>query len=391
MDHFSWADSVQAIFGPCLACWGSRPKDNEDDEEHGPAFVPRARSDELEGLLASTDDADDLGDAETLSLHSNIGDRDRRRRKHRQPRKGIRVFGFDLFGRPPIHLPEEEEEDTGISHRRIRTISASTLDSDAAPLDPSTIDELSVAHLTESIVQREEERRRREEKRRRRKEKKERARLALAMALERGEAEFEGFQGSGPTSGYPQSTFHTTGTESLDTPSTSTHDDFGPFEQGRRDMDVDHADFGAEPYTPSRRERGVNGSSGTGSDSRSRTSASVSSPDPSQYNHHYTSQAPPPDRPQRKKRRSSRHSTSSASQSISIPSPVPQQTSFPAIAEHEQGLPLQRSETLPAEFGINDPTDDSANGFPIVGLRGVPRRKSSQATSGAFLARRGDD
>lgn len=195
MERFSWSDNLRAALAPCLACFHTR-QDNDDEEQgqynhhhatsnRGPDYVPRARADELEGLLADSDDA------ETLSLHSNIGRDDNRRRKRRRPRKGIRLFGFDLFGKPPIHLPEDDEVDA--RRARSRTISASTLDSDAAPLDPSMIDQLSATRLAEGEAQREAERLAKEERRRRRKEKKAARQAALALALEGNQDEFEGF------------------------------------------------------------------------------------------------------------------------------------------------------------------------------------------------------
>lgn len=196
MATFSWSDSIRATFGPCLSCLKTRPE--PDDEDHGPHFIPRARPDELEGLLADSDDA------ETLSLHSNVGDYDGRRRKRRSPpsHTGIKLFGFYLFGRPPIHLPDDDEPAYSVARNsrrsveRTRTISASTLDSDASPLDPSTIDELTAARVAERIAQQHEaERLAKEERRRQRRERKEAQRAALALALHTTEGEeFEGFQ-----------------------------------------------------------------------------------------------------------------------------------------------------------------------------------------------------
>ncbi|KAJ3540097.1 hypothetical protein NM688_g6275 [Phlebia brevispora] len=98
MATFSWSDSLHATFGPCLGCFSAQP-DSEDDD-HGPHYIPRARPDELEGLLADSDDA------ETLSLHSNVGDRDAQRRNRRRAtsRKSIQLFGFYLFW-PPSYTP----------------------------------------------------------------------------------------------------------------------------------------------------------------------------------------------------------------------------------------------------------------------------------------------
>ena len=194
MERFSWTDNLRAAFAPCLACLQPQQRDDEDDERQqynhhhtarGPDYVPRARADELEGLLQDTDDA------ETLSLHSNIGRDDSRRRKRRRPRKGIKLFGFDLFGKPPIQLPDDDDDD--LRAPRSRTISSSTMDSDAAPLDPSTIEQLSAARAAEGAAQREAERLAKEERRRRRREKKAAREAALALALDRSQDEFEGF------------------------------------------------------------------------------------------------------------------------------------------------------------------------------------------------------
>lgn len=198
--HFSFSDSLQAAVSSCLCCFQSSDPERDpaqDNDSSRNALIstmppPRARPDELEGLLADSDSAD----AETLSLHSNLGD-ERRRRKRRRPRKGIKLFGFDLFGRPPIHLPESDDEDYGHG-RRTRTISSSTLDSDAAPLDASVLDEASVARLAAATAAAEEEQRRaKEERRRLRRERKELKRMALAMAMgmhaSADQGEFEGF------------------------------------------------------------------------------------------------------------------------------------------------------------------------------------------------------
>lgn len=212
--HFSWSDSFQAAFSSCLPCLKTDvPSDTEDNGEapgrsaHRHALLAsgiippsRARPDELEGLLADASD-----DAETLSLHSNIGSDRRRKGKgsrkkwRRGAPKQIRVFGYDLFGRPPaIQLPESDNEDAGEGRsERSRTISTDTLDSDAAPLDVAAIEEMSAARHTEAVAREEEERRAKEERRRRRREKRELKRAAMARALEQqtnADEEFEGFQ-----------------------------------------------------------------------------------------------------------------------------------------------------------------------------------------------------
>ncbi|KAI0088951.1 hypothetical protein BDY19DRAFT_993760 [Irpex rosettiformis] len=389
MASFSWSDGLRAALSPCLTCLKSREdSDNEDSQNHnrGPDYVPRARADELEGLLADTDDA------ETLSLHSNIGQGGRRKKRARRG-KNIRLFGFDLFGRPPIHLPEDED-DLLSPPRRTRTISGSTVDSDASPLDPSTIAQLSA----ESAAQEEADRRAKEERHRRRKEKKAR-KAALAAALERGEGgDFEGFQGSGDLVNHPS---YGPRTRSSDGKSAATIDDFGPFEHAmpsphypQETVDEDDADFDALAYSRSSR---VAGGSGTGSDSRSRTSGSISNADPSHYNHHYLSMqhethslptspvSPVGATPKKHKKRtkSSKHS-SSTSRSESISTPPPHQSTFPTIAEHDR-IPSPQKQFVSAE-----PTHPSETvGFPSVGFGGGRiSRKNSEA--GVFLATRGD-
>ncbi|KAL1941798.1 hypothetical protein VTO73DRAFT_6798 [Trametes versicolor] len=334
--HFSWSDSFQAAFSSCLPCLKTdAPSDTEDNgEAHGrggahrhallaSGIIPpsRARPDELEGLLADASD-----DAETLSLHSNIGDRRRkgkgsRKKWRRGAPKQIRVFGYDLFGRPPaIQLPESDNEDGGEGRsERSRTISTDTLDSDAAPLDVAAIEEMSAARHTEAVAREEEERRAKEERRRRRREKRELKRAAMARALEQqtnGDQEFEGFQGSGPVYGIdgPFSPSLGSGSGSM---SVSDSQDFGPFAQGQlsqpfdadaaleeeAEAEGDGADFGAESYTRRPRRSTITGgrsgtsetrstSTGTGSNSQQYQYAGVAP-----YNHQFIAQQPIPHSP----------------------------------------------------------------------------------------------
>jgi len=247
-----------------------------------------------------------------------------------------------------------------------KSLSTSTLDSDAAPLDPSTIAQLSAAQPS-SADQSKEELRKKEERRRKRREKKERNE-ALARAMGQVDDEFEGFPGSGP--GVP-------------TPSSPREfilvSPLSPNEELAED-----ADFDADAYNTRKRT----GSTRSDSDSRSRTSASVSNPDPSHYSRYYSQQPapiPPPttrrqnshDVPQ-KKRKSSRpkgsfkSSSSKTSQSPSIRSPV--EATFPShpviVKPDFEGFP-----------------NDGA--FPSTGFGGRMSRKNSEM--GVFLARRGDD
>ncbi|EJF58160.1 hypothetical protein DICSQDRAFT_139644 [Dichomitus squalens LYAD-421 SS1] len=307
--HFSWTDSFQAAVSSCLPCLhSSDPASDSDDHQsprpRNPAFAhaippPRARPDELQGLLADTDD-----DADALSLHTNPGERRTRKKRRKQP-KHIRVFGYDLFGRTPaVQLPESDDEDgaRALGARRgagdrVRTISTSTLDSDAAPLDASTIEELSAARHAEALAREEQERREKEERRRRRRERRELKRAAMARALElqaNGEHEFEGFQGSGPvfgvTSPFSPSAGSGTGTGSGSI--TSSQQEFGPFAQGQPvepfdpdaaeaareavEAEADGADFGGESYTSRPRKskgKSLNGA-GTMSTSDTRSSSS---------------------------------------------------------------------------------------------------------------------
>ncbi|KAH9948062.1 hypothetical protein B0H21DRAFT_292025 [Amylocystis lapponica] len=409
---FSWSDSVRAAVSSCLPCLTSSDTNHDPADSQRPRNAllhtmppPRARPDELEGLLADSDSAD----AETLSLHSHLGD-ERRHRKRRRSHKGIRLFGWDLFGRPPIYLDSDDEDGAA----RARTISSSTLDSDAAPLDASTIDELSTARLAAATAAAEEEHRRaKEERRRLRRERKELKRVALAMGLgarpEGDDDEFEGFPGSGPAS--VSMLRAAVGSASGSGSMSPSVDEFGPFADGRAhapldDADVDGADFGAETYAR-RVPRGA--SSGTGSDSHSH-SRTDSQLDPAAYNHHYLSQQPAPAEPQRKKKRksakgrsqSSKQSESShepsllSSHSPSITSPPPDSVGFlePDIVfadDQFEGFPGGGLEAAHAEeqelvAKVNEP--GAEGGFPSAGLRGFQRRKSDM---GVFLARRGDD
>ncbi|KAI9462881.1 hypothetical protein BJY52DRAFT_117178 [Lactarius psammicola] len=395
MESFSWSDSLRALAAPCLSCLRASKNERND----------------LEDLLADSGSGTTTDrDAETLSLHSNPG---APRRKRARFTKTIRLFGWNLFGRPPIRLPddddEEEEEgaragrEQGQGSRRSRrsrrppptALSSSTLDSDAAPLDSAAIE----SHAT----RRAEEEAARAERRARRRERKERKRAALALALEHaavldGNAEFEGFPGSGDRRPPPASPF-ARGSEDY-------RDDDDEDEEG---------DFGAGAYA--RRTRGGS-DSGRGSDSRSRTSTSLSSGPQQQqgqpYNHHYISQqpsahpaVPPPPPPvmpplpaqRSKKGKSSRssasktssssrrsHSSPSASQSPSLASPVATQFSdaVPAPAPRT----AQEFEGFPSDLGLHTAgIERLSSGFPSPGIGG---RRNGKRDMGAFLANRGD-
>ncbi|THH28511.1 hypothetical protein EUX98_g5680 [Antrodiella citrinella] len=435
MASFSWSDGFQAALAPCLACLnlqrnrGVQLDESDDDQaQHQPPHqhVPaRARPDELEGLLADSDDA------ETHSLHSNLGgDQGRRRRRKRKQPRGIRVFGYDLFGKPPIHLTDDEDESPSAlgpgrprprpraNDDRSRTISTDTLDSDAAQLDAATIDEMSAARIAEGIKREEEERRLKEERRKLRRERKELKKaalqLALAQAKANGGAGFEGFQGSGPEHGHIPSPFrHTDGS---DMSSPRLQEECGPFEHAQLfqapivlprqeldDAEMDGADFGAENYAR-RATDGNNG--GGGSDSRSATTSNTgsSSRHTRQYSYQSQTQHPPPfsphdpdgtpTQPRKKSRKSGRHSISTTSQSTGSGPLSPPLSAHgfpqPKIATPENVNESQRLEDVEG-FG-DQSAQAAASAFPSTGLLrggGGMRRKNSEA--GVFLARRGDD
>lgn len=271
MDSFNWADSIRATLGTCIPCIKASP-DSDGELENASRGHVSAR-DELERLL--DEPLSDEDNAETMSLHSNVGVR--RRTAAPKPRKSIRLFGVDLFGKRPIrNSVEQDDEETHADRdtRRPRAISTSTLDSDAAPLaddaiagftakahqrwaPPQTDEELAAEEL------REQERLEQEAQRERRRERKQIKKLAALGAFS-GSQDFEGFPGSG--SGAPP-----------------TLDEFGPFighpvqqpEQLKPDSGEDReedADFGATAYTKKRRTAGSESSrSGSGSHSRTRS------------------------------------------------------------------------------------------------------------------------
>jgi len=328
---FLWTDTVQIALGSCLPCIVGQTKTSATtpEEDHRTVNrIPRARPDELQGLLADTDT-----EAETMSLHTNPGERNRKRTKKKKksqgaaPARTITLFGYDLFGRaapPPIQLPEDGQDafygpSEGSRRRRsdsaagaiqtpsVMTVpSTSTFDSDAAPLDADTIAAFSstgaAAALVEAAAQAEAVRlAEKEERRKKRKERKEMKRLAEAMAARGGSLNsleddaFEGFQGSGgePVSGaayprMPNPSFYShrhRGSESGSgfSGSTSARTSATPVMSPppstgvvavALDDDDDEADLDGAMYSRKNRPRALGKSQG--SDSRSRTSASVS-------------------------------------------------------------------------------------------------------------------
>ena len=203
------------------------------------------------------------------------------------------LFGYTLFGRPPIYLSDEDGKDDphGIGGGRARALvtnSSSTLDSDAAPLDANTIERLtSPDHLAALAAQRENERwwleaedeaRRKAERRARRQERKARARASALSPLADTDM-FEGFQGSGmvPTS-FP---FHQAVEVIPNRPGADGLGRDGDFDgsNASHSGDADDADLGGELYVRKKKPSGALSTSG--SDSRSRTSTSFSAGDAS--------------------------------------------------------------------------------------------------------------
>ncbi|KAH8116064.1 hypothetical protein DFH11DRAFT_1583964 [Phellopilus nigrolimitatus] len=326
MDSFSWTDSVRATVSTCLPCFASTqqdPGDSANENEGRSARRGASHYDELEGLLG---DVEMDVDAETMSLHSNIGhegaDGRRKKKKKRGPKKSIRLFGYDLFGRRPIHLSEsEDDEPVTLSARRQRlgrlssahsSSSISAFDSDASPLDAAAISQLSAqdiaaraaheAFLHEAEEQRRrEEREEKEERRRRRRERRELKRVAEALqngaGMNMDGEEFEGFPGSGQL----RSPFSAVSESVMSSPTVPNApvEEFGPYIGGAippvvcgDDAAVGEADFGGEAYARKTRSRGSD-SSRSRTQSQSQTSASHSNAGSSQYTHQYLSRGPP--------------------------------------------------------------------------------------------------
>ena len=110
------------------------------------------------------------------------------------------MFGFDLFGRPPIQLPDNADDallfrrqHSGSGNTPTTTLTTQTFDSDAAPLHISTIQEISVSKATEAAEAEVKRLKEKEERRQRRKARKAMRRLVEAGVVGDGE-EFEGFQ-----------------------------------------------------------------------------------------------------------------------------------------------------------------------------------------------------
>lgn len=143
MDDFSLFDQLRACL-PCIR----RPdidSDGDDDVEARGARGSAAARPELDRLLFDSDhEATDV-EADAMSLHSNVGGRSRRNKKRRRGAgKSIKIFGYDLFGRPrlPDASPEHSEDESsalapaGLLNLRPGPRPRVTSSTSSAPLDP---------------------------------------------------------------------------------------------------------------------------------------------------------------------------------------------------------------------------------------------------------------
>ncbi|KAI9458080.1 hypothetical protein HD554DRAFT_2177481 [Boletus coccyginus] len=334
---------------------------------------PSSSSNDLEHLLRDSD-------SDGISLHSNLGATAHRRAKHRRrPKFSLTLFGYTLFGRPPIYLSDDDDGDD-LHSRRARALltnSSSTLDSDAAPLD---------REIERQRLEAEEEARRKAERRARRRERKARARSPALMSLTGASPHpdidtFEGFQGSGMIS--TSLPFRAVEVISDGLGRDGVFDGSNASHSG----DADDADLDGGLYT---RKRPSGALSASGSDSRSRTSASVSTGDTSHIQNlpnHTTHQFTPYPHtemhlpaPVRKKSHRASKRTSTVSSVTSQSTSTTPYTPVESIAE----TPAVAAFPAPAERYLRDGYHAD---FPSVGLSGQRRFKTLDPR--AFLAHRG--
>ena len=431
---FSWSDTVKIAFISCLPCLKSNSDQHSEheDQPHNPTInrIPRARPDELQGLLA---DVDTDVDAETLSLHTPgraKRNMKKKRTKRRDNPRRITFFGYNLFGRP-IQLPDEDDalfrgNGNMSPSTTITAHSTSTFDSDAAPLDSDTIAALSssnTAAAAQTSADIEAQRLKEKEERRKRRREKKLKRLRESMAAQGiiGDGDvFEGFQGSGgfmaplirkDHSRIPSATFPGSDSGSGSAVSGSAQE-YGPFVAAPSqhvpgpDDDQDDVDLDGGVYAHKKHVgKGSHGSS----DSRSRTSTSTANrgphralPNPS--NDPAQSQAPSSE-PQLGRKRNSRTSattgTSTTSQSPSLPSPMSSAFSneiiSPSTVEHGQGFfDADNSVGSSIPDDIKKPVGELptrlGGEIPMTGFRGLTGvGVKGSRDLGAFLAIRGDE
>ena len=412
---FSWSDTVKIAFISCFPFL--KASDEHEDQLHNPTTnrIPRARPDELQGLLV-----DDLN-SETLSLHSNPGRARNNKKKRAKKHRRITFFGYNLFGRP-IQLSDEDDalyyqRDGSLTpNTNTTTHSTSTFDSDAAPLDSDAIAALSSSAAQASVDMETQRLKEKEERRQRRREKKELKHLAESMAVQGiiGDGDvFEGFQGSGGLMAPPLRHSPIPNATSFGSDSGSAQEEFGRFvaapSQFIPQPEENHDDADLDGGVYAHRKRRVKGSH-DGSDSRSRTSTSTADrgplQDPINPNNDPVQSQPPSSYPQSgRKEMSSRTSattgSSATSQSPSLHSPVSLAFSnemvSPSTAEQGQGFFDSENSVNPSFPDIKKPvegftTPTLGGKFPMTrfkGLTGVGAKRTGDL--GAFLARRGDE
>jgi hypothetical protein len=322
MDSFSWSDSFRATLGSCLPCLGRSNDSNDELDQRAGRGGPRSAREELERLL---DEPMTDHEAETMSLHSNVGGSRRKKKTNRKSHKRIRIFGVDLFGRRPVPAEEDEgDAERPIRGSRARTISTSTLDSDAAPLADDAINDFTARaqqrwapDVTDEQLAAEEEAERgrleTEERRARRSERRELKRLAEMGNFINHQRldEFEGFVGSGSgVSPVPDEFGPFVGSQASELPAQHEQEDEGV------------ADFDAAVYTT---KRGVGKNGSSHSRKHSRTSASLSAEEGRRRTPAPSTPVPPsnfegqtmpvPKAPKSKRRKSDTLSASSATKS----------------------------------------------------------------------------
>lgn len=415
----------------CLPCVAPPIDDDHDEAQQQSLYV----RDELQGLLFDSDHEVSTPDAETMSLRSDIGGRRRRRRKRRPAGPTVRIFGFDLFGRPRAASPSPPPSDDEAPRSLRTSYSTLTLDSDATPLPDAMIANLSVdptlwepRQTEEELAREEEEQRLKEERRAARRSARKARKMAQAEAEGRANLaagftsldgdDFEGFQGSGSGTGTPHTTLLSPAMHMSMNSSSSAdaegEDEFGPYidvEGGGPEENADVPDFGGEYYG---REKNASSRIGFGegsSTSRTRSSNSEGNgrskrltnanlavqnahlvPLPPSSAGSITSFQPqahsqPTTKP-RKSKKSKPQSISlqsGTSQSASLASPPAQSPSnfpSPLIVSHEARSALQSS-----DYSVNE---SQSSDFPSTGFNAPGRKRNNlQAGLGVALANRG--
>lgn len=293
-----------------MSCGQKHDIDSDDDMEAQNSARP-----ELDGLLFDSEHDPTDVEADALSLHSNFGmsngsaSNKGRKKRRRKAGKYVRIFGYDLFGRPRMpdpSPPASEDESSALDpqsqNNRLRRSTPTPLDPDAAPLEDAAIATLSSSHvgtglgkwdapltdeqiaLEEALQQEKEERKARRAARRLRKL--QRAEDDAAAAADHAAGfdlsspddvpEFEGFPGGNATLARDA------------VPPTFDNDgEYGPWMGGSQsrtesmgtetyDSEDDEIDVGGE-YNRKSRASGHSGSGGESSSKRSRSRRSHTS------------------------------------------------------------------------------------------------------------------